>query len=54
MFTDEELAGLRWPASGAPVLRPAPGYGDDMDDVTTLPAEREPARHRLAVEVVDA
>lgn len=39
---------------GAPVLRPAPGHGDDVDNVTTLPAERELARHRLATEVVDA
>ncbi|MEU0922961.1 MBL fold metallo-hydrolase [Streptomyces solisilvae] len=39
---------------GAPVLRPAPGHGDDVDNVTTLPAERELALHRLAAEVVDA
>lgn len=38
---------------GAPVLRPAPGHGDDVDNVTTLPAERELALHRLATEVVD-
>ncbi|ARX89335.1 hypothetical protein SMD44_08822 [Streptomyces alboflavus] len=38
---------------GAPVLRPAPGHGDDVDNVTTLPAERELVRHRLAAEVVD-
>ncbi|WP_020673434.1 MBL fold metallo-hydrolase [Amycolatopsis nigrescens] len=38
---------------GAPVLRPAPGHGDDVDNVTTLPAERELALHRLAAEVVD-
>ncbi|WHT15606.1 MBL fold metallo-hydrolase [Crossiella sp. CA-258035] len=38
---------------GAPVLRPAPGHGDDVDNVTTLPAERELAQHRLAAEVVD-
>lgn len=37
---------------GAPVLRPAPGHGDEVDNVTTLPAERELAEHRLAVEVV--
>ncbi|ANY05845.1 MBL fold metallo-hydrolase [Pseudonocardia sp. HH130630-07] len=39
---------------GAPVLRPAPGHGDDVDNVTTLPAEAELVRHRLATEVVDA
>ncbi|MGW3467637.1 hypothetical protein ACWDKQ_04030 [Saccharopolyspora sp. NPDC000995] len=39
---------------GAPVLRPAPGHGDDVDNVTTLLAERELALHRLAAEVVDA
>ncbi|QEU91261.1 MBL fold metallo-hydrolase [Streptomyces kanamyceticus] len=39
---------------GAPVLRPAPGPGDDVDNVTTLLAERELALHRLATEVVDA
>ncbi|MES0832702.1 MBL fold metallo-hydrolase [Nocardiopsis tropica] len=39
---------------GAPVLRPAPGHGDDVDNVTTLPAERELALHRLSAEVVDA
>ncbi|AHH98662.1 MBL fold metallo-hydrolase [Kutzneria albida] len=39
---------------GAPVLRPAPGPGDDVDNVTTLPAERELALHRLTAEVVDA
>ncbi|WP_405650780.1 MBL fold metallo-hydrolase [Streptomyces sp. RK9] len=39
---------------GAPVLRPAPGYGDDVDKVTTLLAERELVQHRLAAEVVDA
>ncbi|TXJ78985.1 MBL fold metallo-hydrolase [Streptomyces lavendulae] len=38
---------------GAPVLRPAPGPGDSVDNQTTLPAERELARHRLATEVVD-
>ncbi|WP_369211865.1 MBL fold metallo-hydrolase [Streptomyces flavofungini] len=38
---------------GAPVLRPAPGHGDDVDNVTTLLAERELTRHRLAAEVVD-
>ncbi|KOX12167.1 metal-dependent hydrolase [Saccharothrix sp. NRRL B-16348] len=38
----------------APVLRPAPGHGDDVDNVTTLPAERELVLHRLAAEVVDA
>ncbi|MDA3645478.1 MBL fold metallo-hydrolase [Saccharopolyspora indica] len=41
-------------APGAPVLRPAPGHGDEADNVTTLPAEGELARHRLATEVVDA
>ncbi|RKT88002.1 L-ascorbate metabolism protein UlaG, beta-lactamase superfamily [Saccharopolyspora antimicrobica] len=41
-------------APGAPVLRPAPGHGDEVDNVTTLPAERELALHRLATEVVDA
>ncbi|WJV44145.1 MBL fold metallo-hydrolase [Streptomyces flavofungini] len=39
---------------GAPVLRPAPGYGDEVDNVTTLSAERELALHRLATETVDA
>ncbi|MFC3451594.1 MBL fold metallo-hydrolase [Amycolatopsis speibonae] len=39
---------------GAPVLRPAPGRGDDVDNVTTLPAERELTLHRLATEAVDA
>ncbi|WP_245719948.1 MBL fold metallo-hydrolase [Nocardia uniformis] len=39
---------------GAPVLRPAPGYGDDVDNATTLQAERELVLHRLAVEVVAA
>jgi L-ascorbate metabolism protein UlaG (beta-lactamase superfamily) len=38
---------------GAPVLRPAPGYGDDVDNVTTLPAERELSLHQLAAKVVD-
>ncbi|WP_028934633.1 MBL fold metallo-hydrolase [Pseudonocardia spinosispora] len=41
-------------APGAPVLRPAPGHGDDVDNVTTLLAERELTRHRLATDVVDA
>lgn len=41
-------------APGAPVLRPAPGHGDAVDRVTTLPAEDELARHRLATETVDA
>ena len=40
-------------APGAPVLRPAPGYGDDVDNATTLLAERELTLHRLAAEVVD-
>ncbi|MGY5134895.1 MBL fold metallo-hydrolase [Streptomyces nigrescens] len=40
--------------AGAPVLRPAPGHGDDVDNVTTLPAVRELALHRPAAEVVDA
>ncbi|MCK2238631.1 MULTISPECIES: MBL fold metallo-hydrolase [unclassified Crossiella] len=39
---------------GAPVLRPAPGHGDDLDNVTTLPAERALVRHELAAEVLDA
>ncbi|GAA3855765.1 MBL fold metallo-hydrolase [Streptomyces sedi] len=39
---------------GAPVLRPAPGHGDDVDNVTTLLAERELTERRLAVEIVDA
>ncbi|MBB1154163.1 MBL fold metallo-hydrolase [Amycolatopsis dendrobii] len=38
---------------GAPVLRPPPGYGDDADNVTTLPAERELTLHRLPAEVVE-
>lgn len=38
---------------GAPVLRPARGYGDDTDNVTTLLAEHELADHGLAAEVVD-
>ncbi|SFR16587.1 L-ascorbate metabolism protein UlaG, beta-lactamase superfamily [Lentzea waywayandensis] len=38
---------------GAPVLRPAPGHGDDVDNVTTLLSEHELAEHRLAAEVVD-
>ncbi|WP_242578934.1 MBL fold metallo-hydrolase [Amycolatopsis sp. 195334CR] len=40
-------------APGAPVLRPAPGHGDDVDNVTTLPAERELTQHELATEVID-
>ncbi|ANZ36996.1 metal-dependent hydrolase [Lentzea guizhouensis] len=40
-------------APGAPVLRPARGHGDDVDNVTTLLSERELAGHRLAAEVVD-
>lgn len=39
--------------SGAPVLRPAPGHGDDVDNVTTLLAERELLAYGLAAEVVD-
>ncbi|GAA1938783.1 MBL fold metallo-hydrolase [Amycolatopsis minnesotensis] len=39
---------------GAPVLRPAPGHGDNVDNVTTLLAERELTGHRLAAEVVAA
>ncbi|MFH8796964.1 MBL fold metallo-hydrolase [Streptomyces sp. NPDC017941] len=39
---------------GAPVLRPAPGHGDDVDNMTTLPAESELVRHGLAAEIVDA
>ncbi|WP_030892972.1 MBL fold metallo-hydrolase [Streptomyces sp. NRRL F-5053] len=38
---------------GAPVLRPAPGHGDDADNVLTLPVERELTRHQLATEIVD-
>ncbi|GAA2061555.1 MBL fold metallo-hydrolase [Streptomyces albiaxialis] len=38
---------------GAPVLRPAPGHGDDVDNATTLLAERELAQYGLAAEVVD-
>ncbi|SHE61844.1 MBL fold metallo-hydrolase [Streptoalloteichus hindustanus] len=41
-------------APGAPVLRPAPGHGDDVDNVMTLLVERELALRRLATEVVDA
>lgn len=40
-------------ASGAPVLRPARGHGDDVDNQTTLLAEGELTRHRLAAETVD-
>lgn len=36
------------------MLRPAPGHGDDVDNVTTLPAERELALHRLTTETVNA
>ncbi|MGA6162608.1 MBL fold metallo-hydrolase [Amycolatopsis magusensis] len=39
---------------GTPVLRPAPGHGDDVDNVTTLSAERELSSYRLAAEIVDA
>lgn len=35
------------------MLRPARGYGDDTDNVTTLLAEHELADHGLAAEVVD-
>ncbi|GAB3744824.1 MBL fold metallo-hydrolase [Amycolatopsis oliviviridis] len=38
---------------GAPVLRPAPGHGDEVDNVTTLTAEHELAVHGQAVEVAD-
>ncbi|WP_406637080.1 MBL fold metallo-hydrolase [Amycolatopsis sp. WGS_07] len=38
---------------GAPVLRPAPGHGDDVDHVITLPAEQELVLQRLAAEVVE-
>ncbi|GAB2747199.1 MBL fold metallo-hydrolase [Amycolatopsis magusensis] len=41
-------------APEAPVLRPAPGHGDEVDNVTTLPAERELISHRLAAEIVNA
>lgn len=41
-------------APGARVLRPAPGHGDDTDNVTTLPAERELVQHRLTTETVNA
>ncbi|MEW2447963.1 MBL fold metallo-hydrolase [Streptomyces parvulus] len=40
-------------APGAPVLRPAPGPGDEVDNMTTLLAESELTRHRLAAAVVD-
>ncbi|ANW65377.1 metal-dependent hydrolase [Mycobacterium sp. djl-10] len=40
-------------APGAPVLRPAPGHGDDADNVTTLQAESELSAHRLSVEIAD-
>ncbi|MGW1336576.1 MBL fold metallo-hydrolase [Streptomyces rubiginosohelvolus] len=40
-------------APGAPVLRPAPGHGDDVDNVTTLLAESELTAHGLAATVVD-
>ncbi|MEW2526450.1 MBL fold metallo-hydrolase [Streptomyces sp. NPDC047071] len=46
------LADVRTP--GAPVLRPAPGHGDDVDNVTTLSAERELVLHELSADVVDA
>ncbi|WP_434451844.1 MBL fold metallo-hydrolase [Lentzea sp. E54] len=45
------LAGVL--TSGAPVLRPAPGHGDDVDNVTTLLSERELREYELAAEVVD-
>ncbi|RDI18711.1 MBL fold metallo-hydrolase [Lentzea flaviverrucosa] len=37
----------------APVLRPARGYGDDVDNVATLLSERELVEHDLAAQVVD-
>lgn len=45
------LAGVLAP--GAPVFRPAPGHGDDVDNVATLPSEREPAGHGLVTEVLE-
>lgn len=39
--------------TGAPVLRPARGYGDDVDNVATLLSERELVEHELAAQVVD-
>ncbi|WP_017555879.1 MBL fold metallo-hydrolase [Nocardiopsis baichengensis] len=41
-------------APGAPVLRPAPGPGDQTDNAATLAAERELALHLPDVEVVEA
>ncbi|GAA2687256.1 MULTISPECIES: MBL fold metallo-hydrolase [Actinosynnema] len=37
----------------APVLRPAPGHGDDVDNATTLLAERELRHHDLATRIAD-
>ncbi|MGW6443420.1 MBL fold metallo-hydrolase [Lentzea sp. NPDC055074] len=37
----------------APVLRPARGHGDDVDNVATLLSERELVEHGMAAEVVD-
>ncbi|HUQ58727.1 MBL fold metallo-hydrolase [Lentzea sp.] len=38
--------------SGAPVLRPARGYGDDVDNVATLLSERELVEHDLAAQAL--
>ncbi|WP_224391838.1 MBL fold metallo-hydrolase [Pseudonocardia sp. ICBG1293] len=40
-------------APDAPVLRPAPGSGDDVDTAFTALAERELVEHRLRTEVVE-
>ncbi|GAA2829939.1 MBL fold metallo-hydrolase [Crossiella cryophila] len=39
-------------AVGAPVLRPGVGFGDEVDNVTTVPVERELVRCGLAASVV--
>lgn len=39
--------------SGAPVLRPARGYGDDVDNVATLLSERELVEHDLAAQALN-
>ncbi|MFD9705799.1 MBL fold metallo-hydrolase [Lentzea sp. NPDC059081] len=38
---------------GAPVLRPARGYGDDVDNVATVLSERELLEHEIRTKVVD-
>ncbi|SDG49278.1 L-ascorbate metabolism protein UlaG, beta-lactamase superfamily [Lentzea fradiae] len=38
---------------GVPLLRPAPGHGDDVDNAGTLASEHEIIEHRLPTEVVD-